>query len=98
MGSEVHGAHLTFVASEDFRQTAMVVPSLPPSSNGTSEPEPTAPSEKEALRRAALEARKAFVRSLSDGAKAKLEQKLAERLARRLESLAQSLENEAPSS
>ena len=57
----------------------MVVPSLPPFANGTSAPEPS-PSEKDAIRRAALEVRKAFARSLSDGAKAKLEQKLAERL------------------
>ena len=28
--SGAHGSHLTFVASEDFRQTATVVPSLPP--------------------------------------------------------------------
>ncbi|QIL02186.1 5-formyltetrahydrofolate cyclo-ligase [Sphingomonas sinipercae] len=40
----------------------------------------SAPFEKDVLRRATLDARKAFVRSLSDGAKARLEQKLAERL------------------
>jgi 5-formyltetrahydrofolate cyclo-ligase len=38
------------------------------------------PLSKEALRRTALDARKAFVRTLSDGAKALLEQRLAERL------------------
>jgi 5-formyltetrahydrofolate cyclo-ligase len=35
---------------------------------------------KEALRSAALEARKAFVRTLDDGSRALLEQKLAENL------------------
>ncbi|WP_196232905.1 5-formyltetrahydrofolate cyclo-ligase [Sphingomonas segetis] len=38
------------------------------------------PLSKESLRRAALDARKAFVRTLSDGAKARLEQKLAQTL------------------
>jgi 5-formyltetrahydrofolate cyclo-ligase len=38
------------------------------------------PLSKESLRRAALEARKAFVRTLSDGARARLEQRLAENL------------------
>jgi 5-formyltetrahydrofolate cyclo-ligase len=38
------------------------------------------PLSKEALRRAALEARKAYVRTLSDASRAKFEQKLAERL------------------
>jgi 5-formyltetrahydrofolate cyclo-ligase len=38
------------------------------------------PLSKEALRRAALDARKAFVRTLSDAARSRLEQKLAERL------------------
>ncbi|MES2121068.1 MAG: 5-formyltetrahydrofolate cyclo-ligase [Pseudomonadota bacterium] len=38
------------------------------------------PLSKESLRRAALDARKAFVRTLSDGDRARLEQKLAERL------------------
>jgi 5-formyltetrahydrofolate cyclo-ligase len=65
------------VASEDFRQTATVVPS-PPFLPG---PEPELPpSRKEALRSAALEARKAFGRSLSDAKRTKLEQKLAQHL------------------
>jgi len=58
----------------------MVVPSLPspPDPHG---PEPAVePSAKDVLRLAALEARKAFVRGKSDAAKARLEQKLAERL------------------
>ena len=55
------------MASEDFRQTATVVPSLPPLS-------------KDSLRAAALEARKAFVRTLDDSARTKLEERLAERL------------------
>jgi len=38
------------------------------------------PVSKESLRRAALDARKAFVRTLSDGARARLEQKLAQNL------------------
>jgi 5-formyltetrahydrofolate cyclo-ligase len=38
------------------------------------------PLSKESLRRAALDARKAFVRTLSDGERARLEQKLAEHL------------------
>jgi 5-formyltetrahydrofolate cyclo-ligase len=38
------------------------------------------PLSKESLRRTALDARKAFVRMLSDGARARLEQKLAEHL------------------
>ena len=60
----------------------MVVPSLP---FGPSEPplqsEPEMePLSKEALRKAALDARKAFVRTLSDGQRAKLEHKLARHL------------------
>jgi 5-formyltetrahydrofolate cyclo-ligase len=64
-----HGAHLTFVASEDFRQTATVVPSPP-------FPELT----KASLRAAALNARKAFVASLSDADRTLLERRLAEQL------------------
>jgi 5-formyltetrahydrofolate cyclo-ligase len=56
------------VASEDFRQTATVVPSLPFDLS------------KDSLRATALEARKAFVRTLDDGHKAILEQRLAEHL------------------
>jgi 5-formyltetrahydrofolate cyclo-ligase len=68
------------VASEDFRQTATVVPS-PPFPPGFFEPRPEIePLSKEALRRTALDARKAFVRTLSDGARARLEQRLAENL------------------
>ena len=52
----------------DFRQTATVVPS------------PPLPLSKEALRSAALDARKAFVRTLDDASRALLEQKLAEHL------------------
>ena len=66
--SGAHGSHLTFVASEDFRQTATVVPSLPFDLS------------KDVLRKSSLEARKAFVRTLDDGHRAILEQKLAEHL------------------
>jgi len=56
----------------------MVVPSPP---FGPSEPLPEMePLSKEALRRAALDARKAFVRTLSDAQRARLEQKLAQHL------------------
>jgi 5-formyltetrahydrofolate cyclo-ligase len=61
------------VASEDFRQTATVVPSPPL-------PPPIQPGSKDSLRSAALEARKAFVASLDDASKALLEQQLAEHL------------------
>ncbi len=64
-----HGAHLTFVASEDFRQTATVVPS-PPFPALT----------KATLRRAALDARKAYVATLSDADRTLLERRLAEQL------------------
>ena len=56
----------------------MVVPSPP---FGPPEPRPEVePLSKESLRRAALDARKAFVRTLSDGGRARLEQKLAQNL------------------
>ena len=55
----------------------MVVPSLPSPPGPI---EPLLPSAKDLLRSATLDARKAFVRSLSDGDRAQLEQKLAERL------------------
>lgn len=59
----------------------MVVPSLPPDPPGTAGPEAPIPQfEKDSLRAAALEARKAFVRTLSDGDRALLERQLAERL------------------
>ena len=60
----------------------MVVPSPPfgpPQSPMHSGPE-MEPLSKESLRRAALDARKAFVRTLSDGGRARLEQKLAQNL------------------
>ena len=55
----------------------MVVPSPPFFSGQRPEMEPLS---KESLRRAALDARKAFVRTLSDADRAPLEQKLAENL------------------
>ena len=56
----------------------MVVPSPP---FGPPEPRPEMePLSKETLRRAALDARKAFVRTLSDASRARLEQKLAQSL------------------
>jgi 5-formyltetrahydrofolate cyclo-ligase len=61
----------------DFRQTAMVVPS-PPLPPGPRPPFPELT--KAALRRAALDARKAFVRTLSDADRTLLEQRLAEQL------------------
>jgi 5-formyltetrahydrofolate cyclo-ligase len=68
-GSDAHGAHLTFVASEDFRQTATVVPSPP-----------YPPLSKDGLRKAALDARKAFVRTLDDAGRTRLEESLARTL------------------
>jgi 5-formyltetrahydrofolate cyclo-ligase len=65
------------VASEDFRQTATVVPSPP------SPPEPgpaIPPLSKDALRSAALEARKALVRTLDDAGRTLLEEQLAANL------------------
>jgi 5-formyltetrahydrofolate cyclo-ligase len=58
----------------------MVVPSLPPSPPGSFEPEQRLPQDKEALRNASLEARKAYVRTLDDARRQLLEQKLAEHL------------------
>jgi len=66
--SEAHGSHLTFVASEDFRQTAMVVPS------------PPLFPQKDSLRRHALDQRKEFVRSLGDAERTRLERRLAANL------------------
>ena len=60
----------------------MVVPSppfVPPERPLQAGPE-MEPLSKESLRRAALDARKAFVRTLSDGAQARLEQRLAQKL------------------
>ena len=56
----------------------MVVPSLPPLPPASPE-EPT-PALKESLRRTAMDARKAFVRTLSDGGRSLLERRLAEHL------------------
>jgi 5-formyltetrahydrofolate cyclo-ligase len=56
----------------------MVVPSLPPDRAGPApRPEPLS---KESLRRAALDARKAFVATLSDAARSRLEAQLARHL------------------
>ena len=78
---EALGAHLTFVASEDFRQTTMVVPSPPFPPGPPMDHGPQMPSlGKDVLRKAALDARKAFVATLSDAQKARLEKRLAERL------------------
>ena len=68
------------MASEDFRQTATVVPSLPPDHPSSFEPESPLPQHKDALRQAALEARKAYVRTLDDAHRQLLEQRLAEHL------------------
>ena len=58
-----------------------MVPSLPPGPGGPALPRPgLEPLSKDSLRRAALEARKAFVRTLSDADRARLEQRLAEHL------------------
>ena len=61
-GSHI-GAHLTFWRQRILGQTAMVVPSPPFSPGPRPEMEPLS---KESLRRAALDARKAFVATLSD--------------------------------
>jgi 5-formyltetrahydrofolate cyclo-ligase len=59
----------------------MVVPSLPPLPPSPGGPELSVSAlAKDALRRSAMDARKAFVRSLSDGDRALLERRLAERL------------------
>lgn len=58
----------------------MVVPSLPSPPDPFGPQPPGEPSGKDALRIAALDARKAFVRSVGDAAKTRLEKKLAERL------------------
>src|SRR5438034_3825898 len=76
-GSGSYGAHLTFWRQRILGQTAMVVPSPPFLSGPRPEMEPLS---KESLRRAALDARKAFVRTLSDADRARLEQRLAEHL------------------
>ena len=58
----------------------MVVPSLPPGPGGPIVQPARVPLSKDALRRSALDARKAFVRTLSDAHRARLEQRLAEHL------------------
>ena len=58
----------------------MVVPSLPPGPSGPALHPGIGPPVKDAMRKAALDARKAFVRSLSDARRARLEQSLAEHL------------------
>ena len=60
-----NGAHLTFVASEDFRQTAKVVPSPNPRD-----------ADKVALRRMARISRRAYVETLGEQEKSGLEQAL----------------------
>ena len=67
--SGAHGSHLTFVASEDFRQTAMVVPS-----------HPTLPADKVTLRREARERRREFIESLERDERDALELALADNL------------------
>jgi 5-formyltetrahydrofolate cyclo-ligase len=62
----------------DFRQTATVVPSPPLPPGGPAQPIP--PLSKDALRLAALEARKAFVRTLDDATRTLLEEQLAQQL------------------
>ena len=57
-----------------------MVPSLPPGPGGPATAPEMPQLSKEALRRAALDARKAFVRTLSDADRALLEQRLAEHL------------------
>ena len=58
----------------------MVVPSLPPGPGGPIVQPARVPLSKDALRKTALDARKAFVRTLSDAQRARLEQRLAEHL------------------
>jgi 5-formyltetrahydrofolate cyclo-ligase len=58
----------------------MVVPSLPPGPSGPAVQADLNALTKEALRKTALDARKAFVRTLSDAQRARLEQRLAEHL------------------
>lgn len=60
----------------------MVVPSppFPPGPRGPHSAPDMPPLSKDALRQTALDARKAFVRTLSDGDRARLEQRLAEHL------------------
>src|SRR6185369_16356796 len=72
-----HGAHLTFWRQRILGQTAMVVPSPPFSLGPRPEMEPLS---KESLRRLALDARKAFVATISDAERTLLERRLAQNL------------------
>src|SRR5437764_4595279 len=76
-GRGSHGAHLTFWRQRILGQTAMVVPSPPFRPGPRPEMDPLS---KESLRRAALDARKALVATLSDADRALLERRLAEHL------------------
>jgi 5-formyltetrahydrofolate cyclo-ligase len=67
--SIAYGSHLTFVASEDFRQTAMVVPSHPPLA-----------ADKVTLRREARERRRKFIETLERDERDAFEQALAQTL------------------
>ena len=58
----------------------MVVPSLPPGPSGPALHPAIGPPVKDIMRKTALEARKAFVLTLSDAKRARLEQQLAEHL------------------
>ena len=58
----------------------MVVPSLPPGPSGPTLHPAIGPPVKDAMRKAALEARNTFARTLSDANRTRLEQKLAEHL------------------
>src|SRR6478735_1148345 len=77
LGSGSHGAHLTFWRQRILGQTAMVVPSPPFLSGPQPEMEPLS---KDPLRQIALDARKAFVATISDAERTLLEQRLAQHL------------------
>lgn len=64
----------------DFRQTATVVPSPPRPPRPPGPEQRVPPLSKDVLRLAALEARKAFVRTLDDATRTLLEERLAENL------------------
>src|SRR5947199_5327313 len=76
-GRGSHGAHLTFWRQRILGQTAMVVPSPPFFTGPRPEMDPLS---KESLRRLALDARKAFVATISDAERTILEQRLAQHL------------------
>src|SRR3954468_2841258 len=77
VGLGAFGAHLTFWRQRILGQTAMVVPSPPFFPGPRPDMEPLS---KESLRRLALDARKAFVATISDAERALLEQRLAQNL------------------